>query len=248
MSSTLKQHLKAISVDGIENGMVIKPPVAPARKAQSWLSSVFGQKYEISILSPWGIVSDAHGRPVVQWYALSSIHINEEQAKKFYRLSNYFNCDRYRAFINPRNAHFVVTRDVMGRYQQDDNPKAPSLFRSKRFLPVSENYEHTTICNLPADDLKAFMDGLASEYELSSGDLAKFRAGKLKYDDHNLIRVAFVDGTFKTLSRDVQSRDGRDNIIVQLTKAFINNRPVEGWKAPTLASAALNASAGYDPI
>ncbi len=215
-----------------ENGIVIKQPVAPARKAQSWLSSVFGNPKYIKINPPsLRVVSDVYGLPLVEWWAVESKHLNEDETKKWQGYDWHCVCHRYRAFVDVDNGNFVVTRDVFARYRRNEK----ALFTSDRLLAVGENCEHTILCDLPADNLKAFMDGLASEHELVTSDLAHFRAGKLWFDDHNLIRVEFIDGQFGTISRDVQERSLRDNIIVQLVREFIVKRPPGGWSSKVAA-------------
>lgn len=177
------------------------------------------------------VTTDANGLPVVTWFAMEHRYERDEEIGWFRSRREIMTCFNYVACID-LEGNLVVTRSVDTRMvcAPGDNGHVHK-FVSNHLLKVGPNREKTTICYQPADGLKAISRELASVLELNSADLNLFRQDRLRFDEHQLVRVEFVDGVFGTLSRDCQEMEHTLRVVVALSREFIANRPADGWQS-----------------
>lgn len=205
-----------------------------------FLSLWRGQR-RITINDQFSVTVAASGLPTVKWVTMEGTY-------NFFRKDNpedrtwVIEVHENVATIGERSGNLVVTRQLTLRYISDNEHGDPWL--AKRMLFHSANGEKTVLCDVRADDVQAFTLEQASAVELTSIDLTRFRAGKLLFDDHHLVRVELNDHTFGTLSRDLSDMDFSKSVVVALSREFIIKRPAGGWarKIEPLREAAVIAS------
>lgn len=191
------------------------------------------------------VTTDENGLRVVTWFSMEHRYERDEEVGWFRDRREIMTCFNNVARIS-QNGNFVVERSVDVRMvcAAGENGEAQK-FISNHFLKVGPNKEKATICDRPADELKAISREFASTLELSSADLNLFRQNRLRFDEHHLVQVELADGEFGTLSRDCQQMEHTLRVVVALSREFILNRPANGWQSklkPIQEAAASAAS------
>lgn len=191
------------------------------------------------------VTRDVNGLPVVEWFGMEHRYERDEEVGWFRSRREIMTCIKNVATVN-LFGNFVVTRSVDVRMVCAPGENGEALkFVSNHLLKVGPNRESEIICDCPADDLKAFSRELASTLELSSGEMNLFRQNRLRFDEHHLVQVELVNGTFGTVSRDCQQLEYTLRVVGTLSREFIINRPANGWQSklkPIQEAAASAAS------
>lgn len=142
-----------------------------------------------------------------------------------------------------RDGTFRVTRRNQMRFTSDPDKLSNIL----RFLPVSQAKQVVIEC--PIENVRRFLIGAASELELATPDQANFRAGKLRFTEHNLIRVELANSKVTTISRDFWfGKEHAEATLLRLTQEF--KPPGIGWAAALAAARGETrvTPQGHDPI
>lgn len=217
--------------------------VAQVQKGESWSILKSTRKIE----GNWDFFDKGIGRPdshTWQWWYQAEMQVS----------SGFYGTVFISRVITEitNNGLFRVTREAAFCYVCGKKPEEkgghlmPDEIVSIRGIDTGVR---VVLLECPADDVRRFMVGLASDIELSSTDQAVFRAGKLLFTDHNLIRVELADARVVTIGRDFyHGRNYTENIILQITSRF--KRPPNGWASfLSGAPAAVGGSSpDYDPI
>lgn len=190
------------------------------------------------------VTRDANGLPVVEWFGMEHRYERDEEVGWFRSRREIMTCMKHVATVS-LHGNFVVTRSVDVRMVCAPGQNGETLkFISNHLLKVGPNREKEIVCDCAADDLKAISRELASTLELSSGDLNLFRQNRLRFDEHHLVQVELVNGTFGTLSRDCQQLEYTLRVVGTLSREFILNRPANGWQFKLKPIQEAAASAG----
>lgn len=197
-------------------------------KDEGLLLSWWRGQRRTQINDQFSVTVSANGLPTVKWTTMEGTYNffrKTDPDDRTWVIQVFSNT----ATINARSGNLVTVSQLILRYISANENGDP--WGVKRLLFDSPNGEKNVLCDAPADDVRAFTLEQASAVELPSIDQARFRAGKLLFDDHHLARVELNDHTFCTLSRDLNDLDFTKTVIAALSREFIVKRPAEGWAA-----------------
>lgn len=126
------------------------------------------------------------------------------------------------ATVDAGSGNFLVTRKVIGalRIWRHEEPSGePEPTEAVEFDDACY-----VKCEVPWDDVLRFGVERSSTIELAADDMTYFRAGRLRYTEHDVIRAEFADHTSAFLSFCQASSGYNLEVSYALSSAFLADR------------------------
>ena len=184
--------------------------------------------------SPFQTGVSGDGTPFVQWLAECG-----EFEESFWG-NPYENVFTHLYIASILNGNLLVTRQTVA---------AECIWRPDQFTgepPEREDIEFdgeevTLKIDIPIAEVKRFTRELRSVARLNSTDLATYRAGRLRFTEHHLIRIETTDGRTLLFGDCQMSDDVSKHVVYDLARSFV------GWRGkPQIRNGAPEAD--YRPI